>query len=151
MSSSSNTLIHETRQKIDEDLERLQVSVLSLKARRNALAPIARLPPEALALIFSFVSATPDDYSIGTFVSRVRKLSWLKVTHVCHQWREVALAYPRLWGHISFSSITCTSEMLARSKMAPLHIDENLSGFRSRSRLPAVELSLAHISRVSEL
>jgi hypothetical protein len=31
------------------------------------------------------------------------RLGWIRLSHVCRHWRDVALAYPSLWDHIPFS------------------------------------------------
>ncbi|KAH9959020.1 hypothetical protein BC827DRAFT_1090255, partial [Russula dissimulans] len=70
----------------------LEDTLRTLKSHRNTLAPISRLPPEALAAIFSFVSSSALDES--------GHLRWIRVTHVCRQWRQIALNYPRFWSNI---------------------------------------------------
>jgi len=49
---------------------------------------------------------------------------WIRVTHVCHQWRQIALSYPRLWSNINITKMSpaVMAEILARSKMAPLDL-----------------------------
>ncbi|KAI0072611.1 hypothetical protein K474DRAFT_1775323 [Panus rudis PR-1116 ss-1] len=46
--------------------------------------------------------------------------SWLKITHVCQRWRNIALQHPRIWRRIAVTSPECVHAMLARSKNAPL-------------------------------
>ncbi|KAI0259237.1 hypothetical protein BC834DRAFT_642334 [Gloeopeniophorella convolvens] len=51
-------------------------------------------------------------------------LGWLSVTHVCCNWRNAALAYPRLWTTPAFQAgIKWAEAMLLRSRNAPLHLD----------------------------
>jgi hypothetical protein len=52
-------------------------------------------------------------------------LKWICVTHVCRRWRETALNFPRFWSHINFSMLApaALDEILARAKMAPLHVE----------------------------
>ncbi|KAA1468132.1 hypothetical protein DENSPDRAFT_373195 [Dentipellis sp. KUC8613] len=135
------------RNEIDEDLKRLHESMLVLKSRRNRLSPIARLPPETIALIFSFVvqlsyPRTPND----------RRLSWMAVAHVCRQWRDIALQHPRLWSRIDFTSTACAKEMLRRAKMAPLQIYADFnSTLGCKADLQALLLALPHASRANLL
>ncbi len=35
-------------------------------------------------------------------------LAWLRFTHVCHRWREIALSYPLLWNYVNFSKLAMT-------------------------------------------
>ncbi|KAH9080334.1 hypothetical protein EDB83DRAFT_2670635 [Lactarius deliciosus] len=52
-----------------------------------------------------------------------RQLSWLHVTHVCHQWRELALNQPFFWSHVDFTTLTPAgaTEMFVRAKSVPLY------------------------------
>ncbi|KAH9976257.1 hypothetical protein BGW80DRAFT_1151912, partial [Lactifluus volemus] len=109
---------------IDNDIESLKVSILALKSRRNSLAFISRLPPEAMATIFSFVSS-PGGPILSSPDPKPDRLGWLRVAHVCHLWREIALNQPRFWSHIDFDALTSAgiAEMLTRAKMAPLFLE----------------------------
>ena len=44
---------------------------------------------------------------------------------MCGRWRETALNHPHVWSHINFGKLTPVgiAEMVARAKMAPLHLD----------------------------
>jgi hypothetical protein len=116
------------RRAIDAELKSLEKSARALKLRRNALAPISRLPPETIVIIFSFLSL-PRDYVRLLTGDEQDSLAWLRVSHVCHRWREIALNHPRFWSHIDFTTLTLAgvAEVLSRSKMAPLELEANLS------------------------
>ncbi|KAI0299845.1 hypothetical protein BC826DRAFT_993688 [Russula brevipes] len=136
------------RQAIDDEIKSLEASLRALKSRRNALVPISHLPPEILAAIFLFLS--PSVWNRG-----INLLEWLSVTHVCHRWRDIALAHPRLWSHINFISLRLTpagmAGMLARAKMTPLHWKAEIDHW-STAKLEAFERQLkAHISHTSYL
>ena len=113
---------------IDDELNSLEKSARALELRRNALAPISCLPPETLAAIFSFLSLPRDHVRIRTG-DEEDNLAWLRVTHVCHRWREIALNQPRFWSHIDFNALTLDGvmEVLSRSKMAPLEVQADLT------------------------
>jgi len=64
----------------------------SLLLHRNALAPISLLPPEILARVFSLLALQEPPYSSK------QSLGWIRATHVCWHWRQVALDYSSLWG-----------------------------------------------------
>src|SRR6267378_1117860 len=86
------------RQVIDAEIKSLEESIRGLKHRRNALAPISSLPPEILAVIFSFfrfpgtsplgklpTGLTTDvslagRFSVSTDVDPEFHLAWLSVT-----------------------------------------------------------------------
>ncbi|KAA1475936.1 hypothetical protein DENSPDRAFT_806456, partial [Dentipellis sp. KUC8613] len=92
----------------------------SLRTRYNAAAPVNRLPPEVLTNIFGILkkvdippTTKPDGpgYHIG----------WLRLTHVCSQWRSVALHSPCLWTDVIFSlGSNWAEESLQRSRTAPI-------------------------------
>jgi F-box-like len=100
MDASSTAAKAHLRQAIDDKIKPLEDSIRVLKCRRNALAPISTLPPEILTEIFSILSHSAYDNE------KVGYLAWLWVTHVCHNWREIALNHPRLWSHINFTKLT---------------------------------------------
>ncbi|KAJ7138092.1 hypothetical protein C8R44DRAFT_547135, partial [Mycena epipterygia] len=69
---------------------------------RGVLAPVRRLPPEILCEIFMAYSSpstqarTPADEK-----KKISKSDVLLVSHVCTQWRIIALGTPRLWSDIA--------------------------------------------------
>ncbi|KIJ93978.1 hypothetical protein K443DRAFT_12490 [Laccaria amethystina LaAM-08-1] len=125
----------------------------------------AKLPPEALGLIFGnlrdvlmltvydleFPQApmedTPSDHGINR---------WIDVTLVCRRWHCVALLCPSLWAYIyvpDCSSNTAPHMMnifLERSRATPLHVHLNLSDESSQGNPLFQELS-QHIGRVRSL
>src|ERR1019366_7937030 len=86
---------------------------------RNALAPISLLPPEILARVFHFLTLEEPP------CSGEQNLGWIRATHVCRLWRQVALGDSSLWAKISGipTNTERISEMLARARNAPLDID----------------------------
>jgi hypothetical protein len=142
------------RQSIDDELKSLEKSAQALKVRRNILAPISRLPPETIAIIFTFLSLPGDNIQILAGEEQ-DDLSRLRVSHVCHQWREIALGQPRLWSNIDFTTLTveAVTEILSRSKMAPLELNANLCRVRwQNARFDAFQGQLvAHVSHTCRL
>jgi hypothetical protein len=129
------------QQAIDAKIKSLEDSIRALRHRRNALAPISSLPTELIAAIFSF-SRLPED----------RHLAWLRVAHVCHQWRDIALNQPLFWTHVDFTNLTLAgaTEILARAKKAPLHLEAWMASCHWNSaRVSAFEKELQ--SRVSHI
>jgi len=91
------------------------------KRRLNSRAPISRLPPEILSLIFSnarddHLAALREGFNLP--FHNVGSELWKGFTHVCYRWREVALCTPTLWTRIvsSPNNNKWTQEMLLRSK-----------------------------------
>ena len=116
------------QQTIDAEIKSLEESVLALKLRRNALSPVSSLPPEVFIAIFSLLcipgtSPSPDG---GTPDSDYH-LTRLRVSHVCHHWREIALDQPLLWSHVDFFAQRGTAEILVRAKSAPLYLEASAS------------------------
>ena len=112
------------RQAIDAQIKSLEDedSIRALRLQRNALAPISSLPPEIFATIFSFL---PHMLSSIKPRKMLDPLAWLRYSHVCHQWREIALNQPLLWCRVNFTNISLVgaAQILARAKMAPLHLE----------------------------
>jgi F-box-like len=135
---------------IDNEINSMQESILALiaalRSRRNALAPVSRLPPEVLAAVFSILSLSTWDKETGY-------LEWTCVVRVCHRWRETALNYPPLWSHINFTKLTPVAmvEILSRAKMAPLHLEANVTRWNV-VQFHAVGMQLkTHISHTRHL
>ena len=151
---SSKNLSEHLRQAIDDELESLQKTALTLKRRRNGLAPISRLPPETLAIVFLFL-ALPRDCMRIMLSDKQAFLAWLCASHVCHRWREIALNQPRFWSRIDFTKLTLAgaTEVLSRSKMAPLELEANLSYVQwGGDRVDAFGKQLSsHASHISRL
>jgi len=114
MDTSSIVLRNSLRQTVDDEINSLEATLRALKSRRNALATISRLPPETLAVIFTFLSSSALNES--------GSLTWIRVAHVCDQWRQIALGHPRFWSNVNVTRMSpaVMAEILARSKMAPL-------------------------------
>ena len=119
-----------------------------MRTRRNEFLPIARLPPEILSHIFSFhaIENPPNPPGLG----------WITVTHVCHRWRQVALADPNLWSTVAFNLGTeWAEEMLARSKAALISYNRDLSSqpstFRRKTSLDDEVVLREHLSHVRQL
>jgi hypothetical protein len=107
---------------LEESIQALKESIRTLKLRRNAHSPISSLPPEVFATIFSF-ACLPGIPSPGG--KRDHNLARIHVSHVCHQWREIALNQPLLWSHVDFTTLSLTgaTKMLVRAKSFPLYLE----------------------------
>ena len=116
-----------------------------LRSLRNALAPISLLPPEVLTRVFHFLSLEEPPFS------REQNLCWIKVTHVCRFWRQVALGDSSLWARILGmpTNLGLVSAMLARARNVPLDININLEGVSSPDAL--LLMLTPHVFHTSEL
>ncbi|KAA1468459.1 hypothetical protein DENSPDRAFT_927379 [Dentipellis sp. KUC8613] len=114
-------------QQIDDELAALARAVAFIRTRQNTLLPVTRLPVEALSRIFMWEAILEPPLSSHTWYSHWNtgqyepsqtsaKLGWIKVTHVCRHWREVALNNPRLWTAMQLKSAALTRVMLERSR-----------------------------------
>ena len=112
------------RQAIDAQIKSLEGSIRALRLRRNALAPVLSLPTEVITTIFSFLRV-PVATSPLTPGKRPDHPTWLRVAHVCHHWREIALNQPLFWSHVNFTTFNSAgaAEILARAKLVPLHLE----------------------------
>ncbi|KAH6917645.1 hypothetical protein BKA70DRAFT_1395344 [Coprinopsis sp. MPI-PUGE-AT-0042] len=144
--ASSRVIV--SRENIDTRVYALRTEIKRLLAMRNDLSPIFRLPPELLVSIFSEIIAI-----IGLHEWPRRKVpSWMAVTHVCQQWRTVALDASTLWTDISFDwSRSWLEAMLHRSKQAKLNIVLPFDHKKLDKTIGVVTQSLADITRLRSL
>jgi len=104
---------------IQQEIQTLEAAIRALKVLHNSLSSISRLPAELLSRIFVLLVRSEDTMSVK------RKPHWVGVSHVCSQWRHIALECPRLWSHIRYSLCPrWAMEMLERSKMAPITVED---------------------------
>jgi hypothetical protein len=149
-SSHSQTGIHDPSARfaaistVDKGLNAARQLVRSLLTRRNALMPISLLPPEILARVFHLLVLEEPPLSGG------QSLGWIRVTHVCQHWRQVALDDSSLWAKIWGipTNTKWISEILARAKNAPLDIEFNAF---TRSCSEALLMIPPHLSHTRQL
>ncbi|KAH9051512.1 hypothetical protein EDB87DRAFT_1571518, partial [Lactarius vividus] len=112
---------------IDAEIKSLEASIQALKYRRNALEPISSLPTEVITTIFTLlhIPVTLLSFTLGEQPKCSERLAWLRVAHVCHQWRDIALNHPFLWSHVDFTifRLAGTAELLSRAKRIPLYLE----------------------------
>ena len=130
---------------VDKEVEAARQLLRSLLTRRNALASISLLPPEILARVFHFLALEEEPPC-----SRGQNLGWIRATHVCRIWRQVALGDASLWARIAGSptNTELISEMLVRARNAPLDVDIDL---RRASDPEVLDVFCPHISHTREL
>ncbi|GJE89240.1 hypothetical protein PsYK624_053360 [Phanerochaete sordida] len=136
------------------------------RSAHNAELPIARLPGEVLAEIFTWhivdVCTTTEDHSYDSLRAAKRQAvdlpryrpapySWLYIRHICRAWRQIALTYQELSTHICLSIPSCVKELLGRSGALPLHVYDpspHYMGTHERRVRKCYELILRHASRI---
>lgn len=126
-----------TREELKQQKAHYYECIRVVNTHLNALLPISRLPPEILSNIFlRHVQAARNRAGMNSATVQPMKLPcrrWIRVTHVCTHWRDVALQCPALWCYIKApGSLRMLRTFLARSKDAPLTVSMSLCG----SRLP---------------
>ncbi|KAI0358096.1 hypothetical protein OH77DRAFT_1241166 [Trametes cingulata] len=124
-----NQSVAARRQAILDDIHAAERNIIELKGSLNSLAAIARLPPELLSEVFLHVvkrSYEERNNSFPAYYGGSRFYAWITVSHVCRNWRAVALNTPRLWGHIILTRRPVVENVLSRSKKAPLLVCASL-------------------------
>ncbi|KAH9063284.1 hypothetical protein EDB87DRAFT_1605062 [Lactarius vividus] len=126
----------------------------SLTQLSNPQGP-SYLPTEILLHIFAFCVA-PDESNNEAFTA----LHIVRISHVCHVWREISLAYPPFWSNIAFKTPFLATTMLERSKPTPIVIRANLTpgggqfddtSYRIRCMFKAVSRALRSSDRAKEI
>ncbi|KAH6901493.1 hypothetical protein BKA70DRAFT_1157706 [Coprinopsis sp. MPI-PUGE-AT-0042] len=126
--------VEEARKRLDDRLLALEKEIIDTKHQRNQLAPISRLPVEVMSKIFLDCSRNPwsspqTTYSPFASLHGPAGTRWTGISHVCHQWREVALGCSELWSLINPNmSAKWIEAMIERSQDTPISIvDFNIS------------------------
>ncbi|KIM35829.1 hypothetical protein M413DRAFT_32185 [Hebeloma cylindrosporum] len=120
-----------------------------MNRRTNDLAPISQLPVEIFNEIFFLHQQNTMMSDYYRRESEVVTVNWIGITHVCQQWREIALNLPRLWIHLPLMYPDWTKEMIERSKSAGLIVRVSDSYPRKVDALK--ELLLPNFSRFEVL
>lgn len=102
--------------------------LLDVRSRMNMMAPACRLPAELLVEIFKTVQKfSPTD-----------GMRWIRVTHVCRYWRDIALHSQALWACIRPCSGSFVRMCKKRAGVAPLSLfwDSSISSPEMNLVLP---------------
>ncbi|TFY65775.1 hypothetical protein EVG20_g5316 [Dentipellis fragilis] len=140
----------------DQQLEELLRATLALrKHRNNVVLFIARLPPEVMAHIFSFSILVDPVQLCLPFKASIKQmqlaLGWIKVTHVCQRWRQIALSNHALWAHLPCLSPEWCRVAIARARPFPFIIRAELNDNRSHRAEAAVSEAYFALFRTKEL
>jgi len=123
-----------------------------------ATSPISSIPNEVLQMVFKEFYNLPESGGFDDFMlqrSR-RKYRAVKLSHICHLFREVALDTPALWTQIELLSseqIEMVRARLQRSQPLLLEIsyDETAGHPYCDTYRPNLEEALLHSNRWGEL
>ena len=107
----------------------------TVRSIKNTFAPINQVPPEIFSLI-------PDHCEAGEDL--------IRLTHVCHGWREILISRASLWTYLDCKNPNKTGTYIQRSRGSPLEVSLVARG---PTPLPkdALLLVLQHISRFKAL
>lgn len=146
------TAIEKARKALEDEINAHKTQVILKTRELNKLVRIFCLPPELLTEIFLHYAAdirhgSPYYPSSSVYGRDHRSKRWIRIAHVCHHWREVALSSPRLWSEFTVDRLEWTQEMLTRSKRAPLH----LTIMAAHGASDALKLAMAELFRIGSL
>ncbi|GJE98142.1 F-box protein [Phanerochaete sordida] len=130
--STTGTYAHlapEEHTRIAAEVEHYLLKAAGLQRRLNASSAVMRLPDELLAEILLLCIPGWCDRLPPVFTgwrpsgwNMPERRGWMRLAHVCHHWREVALHTPRLWNHVEVLRHECVASFVARSRGLPLHL-----------------------------
>ncbi|TFY68951.1 hypothetical protein EVG20_g3352 [Dentipellis fragilis] len=149
-STIENHDVLDARKMLELEMKAIDALGSSVRTRYNGLSSINHLPPEVLAHIFHFLreiyTILPNTrYYRSTMSSKLT--GWVQVTHVCRQWRDVALGHPALWSDIAFKlGRNWTDEFLRRSRKFAIAIDCDMLQQREAWYDDMEELITQHLS-----
>ncbi|OCH95158.1 hypothetical protein OBBRIDRAFT_884226 [Obba rivulosa] len=144
----------EVRTQLAAQLAHHREMILRLSSQWNAFSPTYHLPQELLAEIF--IHYVEDAISPAGQDERrpvVKRYRWIRITHICRHWRNVALSYPRLWSSILVTNPLWMAELLRRAGQVPLRVNAYLaeSGSRGLKRMNAFKVVIRDANRISDL
>ncbi|TFK65535.1 hypothetical protein BDN72DRAFT_962450 [Pluteus cervinus] len=123
-------------EKAESQIRTLQHYIQKLRAARNALLPVYRLPLDILLDIFALVG----------------KRWALNLTWVSHHWRELVLRSPSMWTVVTNWNLSRTDELIRRSGSAPLSIRlSNISQKLAEAFERQLESLFAQMPRIQTL
>ncbi|KAF5335772.1 hypothetical protein D9611_009683 [Ephemerocybe angulata] len=133
---------------LDDEIARVTQELEILKAKRTAytdyvsshqalLSPIRRMPLEILHAIFRHCLPTEHNAVMNTVAAP------LLLTHVCRQWRDLAIGMPLLWSslHIPIPHYPSVSSCLAGSGFTRISTDKKNLTEEQRAVVKSVHLA----------
>lgn len=114
----------------------------------NNFLPIHQLPNEILEEIFQISVSMKVWNSYHYIIITTPSIAWVKLTHVCHRWRRVALGCPRLWSEFSDRISKRWAEAFM-TRSLPRPIDPTVYFDYEKKAVP--EMVLAQSARIRNL
>ncbi|KAJ6461057.1 hypothetical protein C8R45DRAFT_941532 [Mycena sanguinolenta] len=111
--------LEDTRKAIDEEIVWHNTQIDSLKAKRNAMAPISGLPNELMTRVITIFAVDSN---------ALFNLKWTEISRVCRHWRALSLAAHWLWVYIDNKNTRRYYHQLTRSGVAPLSLKLDIYG-----------------------
>ncbi|TBU46991.1 hypothetical protein BD309DRAFT_952885 [Dichomitus squalens] len=90
--------------------------IVRLGELHNNLAPVNALPVEVLSHVFVYLLSPP-----GAPITQGHA-KFLKVAHVCHRWRTIALENPTLWTSFPLHHAEMVEQCVNRSRQLPITV-----------------------------
>ncbi|KAJ7238259.1 hypothetical protein B0H12DRAFT_98813 [Mycena haematopus] len=128
---------------IDKEIAWHYTQIASLKAKRNAIAPIRRLPNELMIRILIITAVESNT---------LFNLKWMKLMYVCRHWHDLALEAQPLWAFIDTQwrgagAFSRLFGQLKRSGAAPLTLKTKFP----ESSSYYIDAILEHSERIRDL
>lgn len=118
-----------------------------VSSARPSISTATKLPPELLSEIFLYVRDAQTSHHMAVLRYTLRAIHWIKVTHVCRYWRQVALNCQRLWSNIPIISTTAVQVLLSRAPRVPL----SLRCLHQLSTIEAFTIAMQELPRTCSL
>ncbi|KAL4243945.1 hypothetical protein ABKN59_010971 [Abortiporus biennis] len=111
---------------IDAEIVKQSLGIVQLKRRRNQFIPIAQLPSELLLDIFEYYISSANERYLDSISIQVSPYNWIRITHICHHWRQTVLQCAKMWIRIVLGHHTpheWMQELLKRSQDLSLIVE----------------------------
>ncbi|TBU45844.1 hypothetical protein BD309DRAFT_955201 [Dichomitus squalens] len=108
-------IARETKRRL-QIIDACREDILQLRKLHNNLASVNALPVEILSQVFVYLLSPP-----GAPIKQGHA-KFLKVAHVCHRWRTIALENPMLWTSFPLHHAEMVEQCVNRSGQLPLTV-----------------------------
>ncbi|GJE93834.1 hypothetical protein PsYK624_099980 [Phanerochaete sordida] len=149
-----------TRAHLEAGIRVGEKMLVGMKHALNADIWVNRLPDELLLEIFKcYIAWRKKQLGDCNIVQAFRNrghgtLAWVRITHVCHHWRQLALSCATFWSDIRLSRYSAAHAFLERSQQAPLSIHCRLlysDATKRTKKYQLLQTMLAQASRIRAL
>ncbi|KAJ7619783.1 hypothetical protein DFH06DRAFT_1482828 [Mycena polygramma] len=144
------TQIHDLEATLADLVQRRNETREHLREHRAILHPVRRAPAELICEIFVLTLDSPD----GSTINELGYTPPWYLGQICRSWRRWAVAYPRLWTHITIPSSPTPSgdrstfeTLLLRSANTSLNVYWTNGIDRLRIEPQLANMAVAHCSR----